>query len=424
MAHRSALLRLGLLVALGCTACASQPRESVESATATPAPSPLDPREVAALDSVYDRVHSLLLIEVVRPRQADLDADDVRELTFRLRVGLTLVGRISTHHDHHYQVARTLGALYATGTSLGWPAAPFIAERFLQRAVEIDELDPSGWESLGLLHMLTGDLSGAIHYLETARSLARVPSPSVQIALGQAYYLDGRRADAVEALSLLVDRMPDAELPRAMLELVESEGGEPTTVFRTPTNVTPEPFRSARTVSALAWPDVQYQNLAHGFVLRIPWDWILFEETLDRPLDACTRIADVAFDLPLDELGADPPQTRVRVTALPIPDGTDARSLATMREPIFVYPEAVEELSPVVTGTVHQRYVDPEAGRLGRAGEVVFAVHREMGFILHLSSTPDEIDGAKPAFDEFLRGFGTRDAGAWQPDGCGGDRPM
>jgi len=415
-------LRLEVWILLVAALLVSCGGGGAETPTSEPPP-PLTRAQARAIDGIHDRIENLLLIEVVRPARSEVTEDDATRLSQRLRIGLLLVRDVSTHHEHHYEVARTLGTIFATGVALGWPAASQLAEIFLQNAVAIDQSRADGWVSLGMLHLMTGDTTGAVHYLERARDLASSPQPTAQMALAQAYHLAGRQDEAVAALEEILQSSPTAELPRVLLELVELAAEEDEDVFRTPNAPVAEPYRPDPVVTAVAFPEVHYQNRKFGFSVRYPYDWTLHQEVADKELDRCVHVAEVALDLPLQTLPEEPPHARVRVIAWPVGADTTPRELAEERLQLLRNPQTLTEQVPIIDDSIQQHFAQDVGGR-AREGEIVFVVRGAMGFVLQLSSTPSEFPVAREGFHRLLRSFSTQRPSRVLPPDCAQDAPI
>lgn len=386
---------------------------------------PLGEAERQVLDQVQGRVQALLLMELMRPVSGGVEVQRSPQLAEQLRASLAQVSQVwPSPEAQHYEVARTLGTIYATATSQGWPGASQLAELFLQRAVELEPGAWQAWEALGTLHLMTGDVPGAVAYLERARELAQVPAPSVLMALAQAYHLSGRQPEAEATLGEVVERRVGSELPRALLELVQVAAELEEPVFRTPRSLQAEPFRPRATQTALALPELDYRNLAHGFAVRVPWTWTLQDEATDRELsnNECRPMAYVAWDLPQASVRGDE-LSRVRVSAFPVPAGTTAEVLASARLPFVKLPAGSEALAPVRPDSVH-RYWRERTARGEREGEVVFLVSGSLAFVLQYVATPEAYGSGRASFAAVVESFQVLAPGAYVPPDCLGEAPI
>ena len=396
---QSLLLILFLMLNLACSGAPVKPQ--------------LSPSERQDLVTIYQGLREMALLELARPVALERSELDEEALAERLRRSIA----VSHDFDHPYfESALNLGMVYSLGGMLGWPAAPQIAEYYLQQALLLRAKSGQAYEALSFLHLSLGDIDGARYYAQLMRQNSTELGIEAQILLAMIDLGSGEKVAAFSALGeIIANPAPDKELMSGLAEIIilSAKGGG---AFTLPSEFDAMPGRPEGTLAGLRFPFVDYKNLNHGFFISYPVSWTLYDEETAYPLSRCFRLAELTLDLPLAL--EQPAVNRVRILALPIDFGTSSEEFAEHRIPIYKYPELVEGLAPVIADSVHQHYWDDD-----QEGEMVFLARGQVGFFFHYFASPQAYREDRDRFHEVLSSFRTSPPLEIMPPECREDLP-
>jgi hypothetical protein len=387
----------------------------------------LDTQQRAQLSDLIEHIRLLVTVELLRPAQLQPTTSERQRTANDIKVSQSMILSLVPELDAT-EAACSLAWTQLAGTQLGWPAAAQLSELLFQRCIQAEtELLEAGGTSqglsliadaqpelgLGMLHLLTGDRAGARALLQLAWQ--QRPEQNTLMFLALALALDEQPKEAQRLFSQLP---PSNDVFEASLrEILRLAMREPQG-FIGPSRLDERGLRPPGVSAALSFPDVLYRNEGHGFLLRYPITWTLYDEETAFPLRACTPLAELTLDLPLRiAIAPDADRGRVRLLAYSVPFGTSSESLFSEQMPQYPLPTSSERISALLEDSVHLHYRDGEQPE-AQEGEVVLLVRGQMAFLLHWMSSVQRYPEERQLFEQFLLNFKVFDPSLKVSDEC------